>query len=159
MLQIENLIEDEEVDSIAEKLEVLKKSSRGLIDRWFFWGVNSSYRSLRKMIKKLNEKTDRFNFEEEQFPSHDSGGKVRDEIFKGKREVAEEAQRIFQSLRRYVIDNKLKEKYGISFTKVVEQYRKVAVPFQQYLWQETMGPSAKPASGMVRVDRIRIRGM
>ena len=151
---IENLVEDDKLNSIIERLVFLRRNSQRFLDRWFFWGVMRNYRNLRRKITRLNKKTARFNFEG-QSPDYDADGNFYQKIKDEKKDIAEDAQRILKVMRGHIVKNRLEEKYGKIFIRRVARYEDVAIPFQEYLWQESMSSNAKPMSGMVRIPKIK----
>lgn len=155
---IENLVEDDELDSIIERLVFLRRNSQGFLDKWFFWRVMRDYRNLRRKMKKLNGRTARFNFER-QLDNYDADGTSLGEIKNEKKNIAGDAQRILEVIREYIVKNRFEERYGKIFTRRVARYEEIAIPFQEYLQQEAMSSNAKPASGMIKVMRARMREM
>jgi hypothetical protein len=155
MPNVENLVMDEELERVTDRVIALERSVRGFWDRRVFRKVLKEYGGLHSRIRNLNVLISRHNYEAENQEGYDPEGETYSRIVKEKRGIFKDAREIYIKIRRGIIDREMEKRYGPGFIEKVGRYEGEQEDFHKYLEQEAWGSRHMHASGMVRVLRQR----
>ena len=151
MMYIENLVMDEEILGVIDRVTELRRAAKGIWgfwDRIFFRGVTRDYHKLHEKINGLNVAIVRYN------SSEATSGTEWNVIYESKDSILDEARELLVKIRKEIVDRHMEKRFGEEFMRKLGGYEKVVGDFHDYLRQEA-SKGNMPLSGMVRVNRIR----